>query len=138
MTDVGICTGLTKVLAKEVAVFNIRTLTVYLGGFNTHFTSALRTGKVPLTDDYDGSAVDKAMEFMHGGKYVADGDTVKGAKVVHDVVMGQGVGSGKEGELNLPLGRDMEDRVKLVESRLRHSWEVFGDAAMNVYIERQD
>lgn len=126
--------ALTKVLAREVAEFNVRTLTVYLGGFNTPFSSSLRTGKEPLSGDYDGSAVGKALEFMHGGKYVPDGDTSKGAKAVYDVVMGEGIGAGKEGEPNLPLGRDMEARVKLVRDRLDHCWEVFGDAATNAHV----
>ncbi|KAJ0122337.1 short-chain protein [Diaporthe amygdali] len=130
--------GLTKVLAKEVAEFNIRTLTVYLGGFNTQFSSsAVSSGKEPLSDDYDGTVVSKTLQFMHGGKYVADGDTLKGAKAVYEVVMGEGVGAGKEAELNLPLGREMEARVKLVRDRMDHCWEVFGDVASNVYIKAE-
>lgn len=125
-------------MAKEVAEFNVRTLTVYLGGFNTPFSSSLGTGKQPLSGDYDGSAVSKALEYMHGGKFVADGDTSKGARAVYDVVMGEGVGAGKEAEPNLPLGRDMEARVKLVRDRMDHCWEVFGDAATNVYIEAEE
>lgn len=107
---------------------------MYLGGFKTSFSSSLRTGKEPLSDDYKGSAVGKALEFMHGGKYVADGDASKGAKVVYDVTIGEGIGAGKEGELNLPLGRDMEARVKLVRDRMDHCWEVFGDSATNVFV----
>lgn len=126
--------GLTKVLAKEVAEFNVRTLTVYLGGFTTSFASSLGTGKEPLAQDYDGSAVGKALEYMHGGKYVPDGDTSKGAKVVYEVITGEGVGAGKEGEPNLPLGRDMEARVKLVRDRMDHCWEVFGDAATSAHV----
>lgn len=122
-------------MAKEVAEFNVRTLTVYLGGFKTSFSSSLRTGKEPLSDDYKGSAVGKVLDFMHGGKYVADGDASKGAKVVYDVTMGEGIGAGKEGEPNLPLGRDMEARVKLVRDRMDHCWEVFGDAATNIFVD---
>lgn len=122
-------------MAKEVAEFNVRTLTVYLGGFNTYFSSSLRAGSEPLPGDYDESAVGKALKFMHGGKYVADGDTWKGAKVVYDVVTGEGPGAGKEGELNLPLGRDMEARVKLVRDRMDHCWKVFGSAATKVSVK---
>ncbi|KAL1879199.1 hypothetical protein Daus18300_001778 [Diaporthe australafricana] len=125
--------GLTKVLAKEVAVFNIRTLTVYLGGFNTSFPSAVTGGEERLSNDYDGTAVHQTLQFMHGGKYVPDGDALKGARVVFEVVTGEGIGAGKEGELNLPLGRDMEARVKLTRDRMDHCWEVFGDIATNVY-----
>lgn len=111
---------------------------MYLGGFNTNFSSSLGTGKEPLPDDYDGSAVGKALDFMHGGKYVPDGDTSKGAKVVYEVATGTGIGAGKVGELNLPLGRDMEARVKLVRDRMDHCWEVFGDAATNAYLEAEN
>ena len=75
---------------------------------------------------------------MHGGKYVADGDTLKGARAVYEVTMGEGIGAGKEGELNLPLGRDMEARVKLVRDRMDHCWEVFGGDATNVYVEAEN
>ncbi|CAN8101601.1 unnamed protein product [Discula destructiva] len=128
--------GLTKVLAKEVAEFNIRTLTALLGGFNTSMASAARTGKEPLAEDYKGTLVDRTLQFMSAGQFSGDGDPVKAAKVIFEVVVGQGIGKGRETELFLPLGREMEARVKLVRDRLDHCWDTFGSVATNVYVEK--
>lgn len=128
--------GLTKVMAKEVAEFNIRTLTIFLGGFDTLMPTKIVAGKEPLPDDYKGTVVANMVDFMSNGKFVADGDPVKAAKAIYEVVVGEGVGAGKEVEMFLPLGRDMEYRVKLVRDRMDHCWDVFGDVAKNVYLER--
>lgn len=128
--------GATKVMAKEVAEFNIRTLTVLLGGFDTQMPVKAITGEAPLPDDYKDTVVSKTIEYMARGSFVGDGDPVKAAKAIYDVVVGEGVGEGREAEMLMPLGRDMEARVKLVRDRLDHCWDVFGDVAMNVYVDR--
>lgn len=119
-------------MAKEVAPFNIRTLTVLLGGFRTEMGAKVRVGSVPLADDYKGSVIDKTMQFMHGGHFVGDGDPMKAAKAIYEVVVGEGAGEGRESELLLPLGIEMEARVKLSRDRLDHCWDVFGHVATNV------
>lgn len=123
-------------MAKEVAEFNIRTLTCLLGGFNTPMGTKALCGKDSIAEDYKDTTADKILQIFQSGKFNADGDTLKGAKAIYEVVMGEGVGAGKVGEMFLPLGRDMEARVKLVRDRLDHCWESFGDTAMNVYIEK--
>lgn len=123
-------------LAKEVAEFNVRTLTVLLGGFSTGMASATKSGKEPIAEDYEGKLVDKTIKFMASGQFVGDGDPVKAAEAIYEVVVGEGIGRGKETELFLPLGREMEARVKLTRDRLDHCWEVFGDIAMNVYNDK--
>lgn len=128
--------GLVKVLAKEVAVFNIRTLSVFLGGFDTAMPAKLIKGKEPIPDDYKDTTVGKMIEYMHGGNYVADGDPAKAANAIYEVVVGKGVGAGKETEMLMPLGREMEARVKLIRDRMDHCWEVFGDVATNVFVDR--
>lgn len=111
----------------------MRTLTVLLGGFNTGMASAAKAGKEPIEDDYKGTLVDKTIQFMASGQFVGDGDPVKAAKAIYEVVVGEGVGKGKGSELFLPLGREMEARVKLSRDRLDHAWEVFGEVATNVH-----
>lgn len=129
-------TGLIKVLAKEVVPFNIRTLSVFLGGFDTAMLSKLAKGKNRIPDDYKDTTVGKIIDFMHDGNYVADGDPVKAGKAIYEVVVGEGMGAGKEAEMLMPLGRDMEARVKLVRDRMDHCWEAFGDIAKNVFVNR--
>lgn len=122
-------------LAKEVAAFNIRTHTILLGSFRTEMGNRAQVGKEPLAEDYRGSLVDQTMQFMGSGQFVGDGDPEKAAKAICEVVVGEGIGAGKEAELLVPLGREMEARVKLTRDRLDHCWEVFGDTAMNVYAD---
>lgn len=86
-----------------------------------------------MADDYKGTLVDKTIQFMATGQFVGDGDPVKAAKAIYEVVVAQGVGEGKESELYLPLGRDMDARVKLSRDRLDHCWDVFGEVALNVH-----
>ena len=138
-TDMGLVScdlGMMKVLAKEVAEFNVRALTVSLGGFNTNMPNVVQIGGNPLPDDYKGTVVDQMMQTMGSGNFVPDGDKDKAMKAVYEVVMGVGVGVGREGERFLPLGRDIAVRVQQVEDSLAHSMKVFGELCNNVYAER--
>lgn len=134
--DANFHTGFTKTMAKEVAEFNVRTLTCLLGTFNTSMSTKALWGKEPIADDYKGTTADKSLQLFQAGKFEADGDTITGARAIYEVAMGEGIGAGRVGEMFLPLGRDMEARVKLVSGRLDHCWEVFGDVAMNVYVQK--
>ncbi|MCJ1401321.1 hypothetical protein MMC11_004533 [Xylographa trunciseda] len=128
--------GATKVLAKEVAPFNIRALTVGLGAFNTNMTSVVGFGKNPVPDDYRGSVTEQMILVLKSGKLPIYGDKEKAVKAVYEVVVGEGVGVGREDERFLPLGSDMTARVKVVQDYLAHSLEVFGDVANNVNIDK--
>ena len=129
---------MSRVLAKEVAPFNVRVLTVWLGTFNTNMTNGNATllSKNPLPEDYKGSMADKTMEVISSGKFEPDGDKDKAMKAVYEVVMGVGVGAGHEAEKFLPLGRDLAARVKLLQDQFAHSLEVFGEVCNNVYIDK--
>ncbi|KAJ5978746.1 hypothetical protein N7501_002088 [Penicillium viridicatum] len=129
--------GLCKVLAKEIAPFNVRLLTVWLGVFNTQFGAGCRSPASPLPVDYAGSVAAQMLDVLLTGKLVADGDKDKAAKAMYEVVVGEGVGAGRESEGFLPLGRDMIPRVELVRDRLVHALDVFGDIARNVYVEKE-
>ncbi|EHA53536.1 short-chain oxidoreductase [Pyricularia oryzae 70-15] len=121
--------GVCKVLAKEVADFNVRVVTAYLGTFGTNMANAARTGAAPLADDYHGTTVHDMIGLMAAGTLKAAGDADKAAKVIVDVVVGAGVGEGRQGETALPLGPDVLPRLELVRDRLGHALEVFGAAA---------
>ena len=127
--------GLTKVLAKEVAPFNIRALTVVLGTFNTNFGNVASFSRNSLPDDYKGSAAEQMIQAMSSGKLVPNGDKDKAMKAVYEVVVGEGAGAGRETEQFLPLGTDMTVRVKTVQDHLAHSLEVFGSVTNNVSID---
>lgn len=127
---------MTKVLAKEVAPFNIRALTVVLGTFNTNFGNAAVFSKKPLPEDYKGSMSDKMIQYLSSGKVPINGDKDKAMKAVYEVVVGEGAGVGKESERFLPLGTDMTVRVKTVQDSLAHGLNTFGHVTDHVAIDK--
>ncbi|KAH6880703.1 hypothetical protein B0T10DRAFT_581248 [Thelonectria olida] len=128
--------GLTRVMSREVAPFNIRTLTVQLGGFDTNFTNALSLSSVPFPDDYIGGMTDKTARSLLGSNFKPDGDHRKAARVIFEVATGEGVGQGKENEKVIHLGRDMCLLMDRVAEDIRHQIETFGEIGSNVYIEQ--
>jgi hypothetical protein len=126
--------GITKVFHKEMADFNVRTLLVYLGTFNTPMVDKVNKISNPVDPDYEGTTVMKLMNFLSSGKIVAPGDHLKAVKAIYEVVMGEGVGKGNENEMFLPLGVDMAGRFKESQDRLAHTMEVFGEICNNVNV----
>ncbi|KAH9983979.1 NAD(P)-binding protein, partial [Xylariaceae sp. FL0662B] len=128
--------ALNKVLAKEVAPFNIRVITVLLGTFNTNMPNAYVFGETPLPEEYKGTVAGQIMSYIGAGKIVFNGDKDKAMKAVYQLVVGEGFGAGKEAEKFLPLGSDMTARMTLVQDQLAHAKEVFGDVTNNVSIDK--
>ncbi|KAI2778431.1 putative short-chain oxidoreductase [Daldinia loculata] len=129
--------GISKVLAKEVALFGIRTLTVTLGTFNTNFANATIVGKNPLPDDYKDSVAEQMIQIMSSGKLQPNGDKDKAMKALYEVVVGEGAGKGREAERLLPLGQDMTLRLKGQLEYFGHALEVFGDVTDNVAVDKK-
>jgi NAD(P)-dependent dehydrogenase (short-subunit alcohol dehydrogenase family) len=125
-----------RVLAKEVAPFNIRVLTVPLGTFNTSATGLgypAVLGKSPLPEEYRGSVTHRMMRLMASGTFQGDGDTDKAMRAVYAAVVGVGIGAGRESERLLPLGRDLAAKIKVVRDSYVHAMEVFGGVCNNVF-----
>ncbi|KAF2488478.1 putative short-chain oxidoreductase [Lophium mytilinum] len=128
--------GVAKVLAKEVAPFGIRILTVVLGTFNTNMGNAAVFGEVGLPEGYEGTMTDNFLQIMKSGTWPPNGDKEKAMKAVYEVVVGQGVGEGRETEKLLLLGSDMVARATGVREQLEHAVEVFGDVAKGCDVEK--
>lgn len=126
---------MTKVLAKEVAPFNIRALTVVPGTFNTNIFQVASPGKNRLPDDYKGSVAEQIAQRITSGKVVPKGDKDKAMKAVYEVVVGEGAGAGREAERFLPLGSEATTLVKKVQEYLAHGLEVFGDFTNSVNMD---
>jgi hypothetical protein len=56
-------------------------------------------------------------------------------QAVYDVVVGAGVGAGREAERFLPLGSDMTTRVQMVQDYLAHGIDAFKDITNNVGLD---
>jgi hypothetical protein len=129
--------ALTKILAKEVGPFNIRTLTVILGTFNTNMPNSVVLGKTPLPEDYHGTFTEQVQGLLVGGKIKPNGDKDKAMKALFQVVVGEGVvGEGHQTEKLLPLGSDMTSRLKGVQDYLGNALEVFGSVTNGVDVDK--
>lgn len=106
-----------------------------LGTFNTNFGQSFDFGKVVLPEDYKGTGAEQMMNVLGSGKLKPNGDKDKAMQAVYEVIVGEGVGVGREGERFLPLGKDMVTRVGVVQEYLGHAVEVFGDVAKSVAVD---
>lgn len=80
---------------------------------------------------------EQMMNAIKERKFVGDGDKDKAARVIFDIVIGEGAGAGHEAERFLPMGRDMIPRVGLLRDQCAHALDVFAEIAGNVYSERE-
>lgn len=107
-----------------------------LGVFRTNFGGAAEAGGTPLPEDYKGTTVEKFTNFVTSGSFMPDGDPDKAMKGVYDVVVGEGVGKGHEGEIFLPLGKDMVARVDVVKGYLQSGLDAFRGLTTNVNVDK--
>ncbi|KAI6087760.1 putative short-chain oxidoreductase [Hypoxylon rubiginosum] len=133
--------SITRALSQEIAPYNIRTLTVILGAFNTNMPKASVGGEKPLPQGYEGSPSELMLQFLSGTAKVSGlafkmGDKEKAMKAVYEMVVGEGIGAGREAEQLLPLGFDMIARFKEVQESYGHALDVFEDIAGNVNLDQ--
>ncbi|KAI5863705.1 putative short-chain oxidoreductase [Durotheca rogersii] len=127
--------GLTKVLHKELQEFNVRVLLVYLGAFDTPMAKNVGSVAQPIDPDYRGTVTEKLFKILSTGDFEIRGDHLKAVRAIYDVVVGEGVGAGRESEIMPPLGTDMAARIEETQRRLTHAMEVFGDICVNVNVD---
>ncbi|KAJ5667093.1 Short-chain dehydrogenase/reductase SDR [Penicillium longicatenatum] len=127
----------TRILAKEIAPFNIRPLTVWIGTLNTNIGNASTVAKGPLPEDYRGGGAEQLMKAIQSGMLVANSDKKKAAKAIYEVVVGEGAGAGHENERSMALGRDMLTRLASVRDQYAHTLEVLGDVCGSVDLEHE-
>jgi hypothetical protein len=108
---------------------------VQLGGFDTNFAGRITTTATPFPEDYHESMVEKVIQAIGGGNFEPDGDHRKACQVIYDVIVGEGVGQGREAYTILPLGRDMWKLLDQVKEKERQTREAFAEAGNSVYIE---
>ncbi|ORY01749.1 hypothetical protein BCR34DRAFT_618263 [Clohesyomyces aquaticus] len=128
--------AMTKILAKEIAPWNIRTLTVILGTFNTNMPNSVILGKTPLPDDFKGTFVEQVQQLLIAGKVKPNGDKDKAMKAVYEAVVGEDTGAGNEAEKLLPLGSDLTPRLKGIRDYYGHAVEVYGYVTNGVDLDK--
>lgn len=105
-----------------------------LGGFDTNFAGRITTTTTPFPEDYNDSMVEKVIKAIGGGNFKPDGDHRKACQVIYEVIMGEGVGQGREADTVLPLGRDMWKLLDQVEEKEKKTREAFAEAGNSVYL----
>lgn len=128
--------GLMRVLAREMEPFNVRTLDVLLGAFDTSFADDLTVTSTPFPDDYRDHNTQRFIDVARTGRWDPDGDHKKAARVLYDMILGEGVGAGKEKETTMVLGRDMWRSIEDVDRKTRHMMETFEEVCNDVYRAR--
>ena len=103
--------------------------------FNTNMPNTFSASKNAFPDDYRGSVSEQFAQAIASGTLVPGGDKDRAMKAVYEVVVGEGIGAGREAERLLPLGTDMVARVKAVRESLEHALEVFEHVANNVGVD---
>lgn len=103
--------------------------------------NATTVGTAPLPEDYNGSISDLMFKFLSGttdfpGPPLGMGDKEKAMKAVYEVIVGEGVGVGKEAETMLLLGTDMTARAKATQETFRHALETWKDVTDYVMLEK--
>jgi len=98
--------GASESLAEELKPFGIRILVVEPGAFRTNFQSAVEKPEGVMSEAYRGTTADLTAQRITAGHGRQDGDPVKAAKAIVDVVTGQGAGKDLQGVFRLLLGKD--------------------------------
>lgn len=89
----------------------------------------------PLDPDYHGTTLSTYYEIFKSGTLQVKGDHKKAVKAIYEVAVGEGLGVGKEREVQMVLGKDCAVRVGEIQAGLEHMMEVFGDVCNNVDID---
>lgn len=123
-------------MTRELTPFNIRTLNVHLGAFDTKFAASITITKTPFPDDYRGSITEKVLASLTEG-FSPDGDHRKATRAIYEMVMGEGQGEGKEKQAVIILGRDMWRRMQDVLDKTKHMMDApFDEMCNNVYLDK--
>jgi hypothetical protein len=122
-------------VSKELKPYNVRTLNVLLGAFDTGFGTSRLLTETPFPDDYRGSMTEQIVFALEKGTFKLDGDHLKGTQAIYEMAVGEGFGEGKEWETLLPLGRDMWVLLERVKAKNEHMMETFEEVCNNVYVE---
>lgn len=79
--------------------------------------------------------VETMLQAVESGSFKITGDKDKAMKALFEVIVGEGVGAGRESEPLLIMGSDMVPRAEGVVGALERSLEVFGEVTRGVDVE---
>lgn len=124
--------ALSKTFCKEVSPFNIRILTVGLGGFNTGMGDATVLGEGGIPPEYADSTAANFIEVIRKGEWTPPGDKEKGMQAIYEIITCTGRGAGHENEPVTMLGAEYKIRAEETIAAMSHQLDVFGELATSV------
>lgn len=107
------------------------------GTFDTEFGNNAIFGTEARPEAYKGSMTEVMIHMIKEGKLQPNSDKEKGMRALYEVIVGEGVGQGKEAETLLLLGKDMDARARKTIGNLSHTLEVFGAVTNAVVYEKK-
>jgi len=118
--------GMSQGFAKELAPFGIRILVIQPGAFTTNMANAMTFTK-KYSKEYDGTAVGNFIGMFKDEKYQfkSPNNVEKGCQGIFEAVTLTGRGEGKEGNLRLPLSKDIAKRTLEQVKRFQDGYEAW-------------
>jgi hypothetical protein len=98
-------------------------------------SAAVQRQQRPLDPDYKDTVVEKLVTAFQSGNLPMLGDHKKAVKAIYEVVVGEGVGVGKEKEVQMVLGTDCAVRVQEVQEGYEHMMDAFGEVCHSVKLD---
>ncbi|KIW45910.1 uncharacterized protein PV06_01616 [Exophiala oligosperma] len=125
---------LQAVLAKELASFNVRMITINAGLYETNVATNGKFAANGVSDAYINSTVGKVLGVMQ--EYVqneetAPGDAKKFGERLVDVVDGRGLGAGLEKNLRFLFGKDAITLSDVVMKQMAEDFEASKEIAQS-------
>lgn len=130
--------AISEGLTLQLQAFGIRTIVVEPGLFRTNWLSgSYATPAAGLSEGYRGSDVEKMLEGYPKMDGRQEGDPVKAARRILEVVEGRGMGKGEEVWrcLRVPLGRDALEKGREKVERLGKEFEVMKEIALSTSVD---
>lgn len=123
--------AISEGLAQEVAHLNIRIQLVNPGAFRTNFLGQNNIQYAPLGEDYKGSISEETLHRIQNMDGRQAGMPDVAAERIWEVVTGQGMASGREPCLRLPLGSDCVKTVREKLDRVKKNIDSMEDIAIS-------
>ena len=104
---------MSESLSRELSEFGIRVLLIEPGQFRTKFLSAYVEPAAGMNKAYEGTTLETILNKFKSSDGKQQGDPVKAAQRILEVVTNTGMAAGKEGFLRVPLGQDCYERFRV-------------------------
>lgn len=115
--------AMSESLSRELKPFGIRVVIIEPGQFRTKFLSSYAQPAAGMNRDYLGTPLEDVMNMFKDYNGIQQGDPLKAAQRILEIVSGTGMAAGKESVLRFPLGPDCYKRFQAKIESMRNDLE---------------